>query len=275
MNFKKIIIIFSLFCALASGAQNFTATYVELADSADYYIDKKMWPEAEKVIIKALKHEPANKSNYLLWSNLGLVRENMALFPGAVEAYTVGLSSAPKSTVLLTNRARAFLAMDRPEEALEDLNAVISLDSTLQWPLKMRGLVLASLQRNSDALLTLKKYKEHFGHDAGVSEAMADIYAGQGDFENAISAYREAYETEEDQDLLVKMLLTAYSYGRIEEMSDEITTGIKKFPRNATLYLIRAVLNKSRYQTDAYESDLKTALNLGVDKELFNYITKK
>lgn len=256
-------------------SQTLTSTYVQLADSADYYISNKLWSDAEKVIIKALKHEPANKSNYLLWSNLGIVRENEDNYEGAVEAYTIGLSSAPKSTVLLTNRARALLSLNHREEALEDLEKALAVDSTLQWQSKMRGVLLASLDEDAQALEALEKYTEKFGNDPLVLETLGDIYGGEGDFDKMIEYYKKSYETEQDSDLLQKMLLTAYAYGKLEDMSEILREGIKKFPRNGTLYLLRAMLNKASYQTDAYESDLKTALNLGVDRDLYDHLTQK
>ena len=90
------------------GAQTLTKRYVELADSADYYMKRDRWRDAERVIVTALRHEPANPSNWLLWSNLGVVRTHSDDYKGAMEAYDVGLASAPESAVSL-----AFVAPPR------------------------------------------------------------------------------------------------------------------------------------------------------------------
>lgn len=269
-----LFILFACVPLLADG-QNLTATYVELADSADYYINRKMWAQAEKVIVDALRHEPANKSNFVLWSNLGIVRENLEDYSGAVEAYTIGLSSAPKSTVLLTNRARALLATNDLSGALSDLDTALATDSTLQWPMKMRGIILASLGETRSALDALEKYEKKFGEDSAVSETIGDITAAQGNYDKASEAYKTAYRLGKDEQLLCKILLTGYSYGKLEEWTDYIASGIKDYPRNPMLYLLRALLNKSKYQIDAYESDLKTAKNLGIDKNLYNLLIGK
>ena len=57
----------------AASSQTLTRTYIELADSADNYMKRERWEDAERMIMGALRHEPANRSNWLLWSNLGLV----------------------------------------------------------------------------------------------------------------------------------------------------------------------------------------------------------
>lgn len=275
MGIRVKILLTCFLSFLVAHAQKLSENYIMLADSADYYIEKKMWTDAENAIIRALKLEPANKSNFLLWSNLGIVRENQNNYDGAIQAYTIGLSSAPKSTVLLTNRARAYLADNKPHQALDDLETTLQADSTLQWPLKMKGLILASLEDNDEALEVLGNYRNKYGKDSSVSEALGDIEARRGNCEASIAYYDEALENNDDADLLVKMLLTAYSYGKIEDMGQQISNGIRKYPRLGTLYLIRAMLHKANYQTDAYESDLKSAINFGVDKELYDFLTRK
>lgn len=267
---RLILFIIISYCVLTSGAQNLTATYVELADSADYYIDRKMWDDAERTIIKALRHEPANKSNYLLWSNLGIVREEKGNYSGAIESYTIGLSSAPRSTVLLTNRARAYLAEGRADEALEDLSAALAADSTLKWPLKMRGIVYVSLGKSDEALKDLINYEERFGKERDVSEIIGDIYNMRGDFEKAFDEYTAANEAESSPDLVIKIATTAYNLGRLEEMSNIVAQAIKDYPREGELYILRALINKARYQTKTYESDIETAKRMGVNKSVLS-----
>ncbi|MDE6512147.1 MAG: hypothetical protein K2L00_08685, partial [Muribaculaceae bacterium] len=46
--------------------------YLELADSARYHIGKEQWSEAARCTRDALRLEPANPSNPMLFSNLGL-----------------------------------------------------------------------------------------------------------------------------------------------------------------------------------------------------------
>ena len=254
------------------GAQTLTATYIELADSADRYIKAERWEDAERVIIKALRHEPANRSNYLLWSNLGIVRMNRGDYPGAKEAIDIGLASAPHSTTLLTNRAKANMALNHRQEAIEDLDQVLAVDSTLQWPMKMRGMLRAIVGETERAKSELTKYEERYGKDATVSETLGDISNAGGDYDEAIKRYKEAYELEGEVTTLDKMLLTAYYYGKLEAESKELERGISRHPSEGLLYLLRAMLNKSRYQSIDMERDLKIANDLGVDPQIYKQI---
>lgn len=274
MKLRTIIISILTVCALHSGAQTLTATYVELADSADRYIRQERWSDAERVIVKALRHEPANKSNYLLWSNLGTARTEMKDYDGALEAFDIGLASAPSSTILLTNRARVYLAKGERNAAMADLDKALKADSTLQWPRKMRGLLRASGGDFEGALSDFRTYTDRFGKDAAISEAEGDIAASRGNVTEATVRFREAYAIAPDPQLLGKTLLTAHLYGRIEEMEDLITEGVRTYPRDGMMYLMRAMLDKAKYQNSAMEQDLKMAREFGVDPEIYELLTR-
>ncbi len=269
--------IFTIFsaCALSMGAQTLTATYIELADSADRYMKQERWVDAERVIVRALKHEPANKSNYLLWSNLGTVRTNLGDYDGALQAFDIGLSSAPKSTMLLSNRARTLIAKGDTKRALEDLDNVLTLDSTLQWPRKMRGVLRAAKSDYRGATSDLEFYADRFGKDVTVAETMGDIALRQGDKQLALTNYKEAYDKEKDETLLLKLLLTAYYAGKLDEYEDMLALGIANHPRYGDLYIMRAAIKRGRYQTTDMEQDLKRAKELGADERLYKELWRE
>ena len=54
--------------------------YMACVDSADYYIKKELWQDAEYFTLKALKTEPGNSANWLLWSNLGEIRMRLGKY---------------------------------------------------------------------------------------------------------------------------------------------------------------------------------------------------
>ncbi len=257
-------------CALLGGAQTLTATYIELADSADYYTRHSRWADAERVIIKALRHEPANPSNHLLWSNLGIVREQLCNLPGALEAFDIGLASAPRSTTLLTNRARIYMSEGKSGEAIADLSRALEVDSTLQWPRKMRGILYLAQAKPKEALADFTDYKNRFGEDADVAEGAASAEAGLGNPDKAMEYYEESLRIEPLQSTLVKMLLTAYSFGILERYEEKLREGIEKYPRCGELYLLRGTLHKARYETEKTEIDRKLATEFGASTDLIN-----
>lgn len=255
-------------CAFLTEAQTLTATYVELADSADYYIKRELWKDAERVTVAALRHEPANKSNYLLWSNLGIVRTQLNDYEGAMQAYEVGLASAPKSTTLLTNRARTQLTFNHPEEAFADLDAALAVDSLLQWPLKMRGLLKVQFADSNGALRDFKLYLEHYPNEAIIAEGMGEAEAMLGNYTTAREHFLEGIKLDEtDSECTEKLLLLAFSQNKLADEEPILTEAIRKWPRNPLLYLYRGVIHKNRYQNKEAEIDKKLAIDYGADPQ--------
>ena len=79
------IIIALLFCFPAVA---FAQTYQQLSERAIECIEKDSLPIAEELLLQALKLEPKNAKNALLFSNLGLVQRLLGEFDKALESYS-------------------------------------------------------------------------------------------------------------------------------------------------------------------------------------------
>lgn len=270
---RRSVIFTTLLLATMSAAssQTLTRTYIELADSADNYMKRERWEDAERMIVGALRHEPANRSNWLLWSNLGVVRTHRDNYPGALEAYEIGLSGAPRSTVLLSNRAWTHLSFDHPEEAMADLDRTLSLDSLQAWPLKMRGL-LTMTSTPDKALRDLRRSDSIASGDAAVKGAIADILAARGQTADAVDYYEASLKLAPDDMVSYKLLLILTDTGNSSDTQDRTINALAKWPENPGLHLVRALQHKKNLQTDACERERLRALSLGADPVLVNQI---
>ena len=86
------IIIALLFCfPVALSAQ----TYQQLSEKAIECIEKDSFHRAEELLLQALKLEPKNAKNALLFSNLGLVQRRLGEYDKALESYSFALNFAP------------------------------------------------------------------------------------------------------------------------------------------------------------------------------------
>ena len=70
-------------------------TYQQLSERAIECIEKDSLPQAEELLLQALKLEPKNAKNALLFSNLGLVQRRLGEFDKALESYSFALNFAP------------------------------------------------------------------------------------------------------------------------------------------------------------------------------------
>lgn len=255
-------------------AQTLTGRYVELADSADFYMKHQRWDDAERTIISALRHEPANKSNWLLWSNLGVVRTHMEKYAPALEAYDIGLSGAPHSTVLHNNRAWTLLAMGKGKEALADLDESLATDSLQVWPLKMRGLLRVGTD-TSRARRDLEKADSLGGADADVLASLADIDAAEGNTKSALDRYRRSFDLQPDPDVAFRRLLVMTEKGNYTEAQTLTIDALRRWTQHPALHLLRALQHQRNFETDAAEHEKNLALMYGADPLLIDQILNR
>ena len=87
----RIILILFLSFPVALCAQ----TYQQLSEKAIEYIEMDSLSKAEELLLQALKLEPKNAKNAMLFSNLGLVQRRLGEYDKALESYSFALNFAP------------------------------------------------------------------------------------------------------------------------------------------------------------------------------------
>ena len=123
-NMKRLI----LFCfGLLVMAGVKSQSYNELVEKAMDYTLKDSLVQAEQLYRQALKLDPGNARNALLFSNLGTVLRRMGKTDEAIEAYTMALNITPYSTAMLLNRASLYMEKNLPDKAYIDYCNVIDL----------------------------------------------------------------------------------------------------------------------------------------------------
>lgn len=273
MNSKSIIVallaLLSICYALPGSASS--PEYIALADSADNLMKRQKWDEAEKCIISALRLEPGNFSNALLFSNLGVVQTHQGKMEEALESFRLGLSVSPRSSVIRSNRARTYLHMGKYDEALEDLNATLAIDSLQEWPLQMRGLLLLKTDMKS-AKRDLLRLARNYPKNATALTGLASIAEKEGDSQTALKYYDEALRMEEDPDVRFSKILLRINIEQYSDASADIREAIARYPDNGDFYLLRGFLHKLNYRYDEAMTDRKTALIKGADKKLVDQL---
>ena len=177
------IIIALLFCfPVALSAQ----TYQQLSEKAIECIEKDSFHRAEELLLQALKLEPKNAKNALLFSNLGLVQRRLGEYDKALESYSFALNFAPLAVPILLDEdkqnkeallMRAYIYILRRDypAARIDYNRLLELD-----PQSYSGrLGLATLEQKEEkfreSLDILNKMIVETPEDATLYVARADV----------------------------------------------------------------------------------------------------
>lgn len=240
--------------------------YLELADSADYFIAHENWPRAENAIIEALRLEPANFSNSLLLANLGLVQANKGEYDKAIASLSLGLNLAPSSTVLLNNRAHTYLLTDSIASATKDLDRSLQIDSLQEWTLQTRAFIYLQDKEPQKALSIFDKMKNEFPENSKVYSGIAAIAEMNDDLGGALTNYKKALDLDpDDEDSRAAMIMVMIKNGEYTEARTAIREGIKRNEENPMFYLLRGYLHRLNYRYPEAEADKKIALAKGLD----------
>ena len=180
-----------LFAPLAAKAsENETESlYFKKIDEADKACAEGLWHEAENALVEALRAEPANPSNVLLISNLGIIRFNMGQDSLAIATLNDAHSMAPASVTILSNRAKVLAANGYDEEAYLDYSRIIELDS-LEISARLPRCLYA-LRRHDfrTAKSDMEFMEQNFPGKIETEIAGAAVRSGTGDFAGAIPYY--------------------------------------------------------------------------------------
>lgn len=264
-------LLYTLLVAAAPVALPLTASassprYIALADSADNYIKAENWDMAEKTILTALRLEPGNFSNSLLLSNLGVVQTRRGNMEEALESFRLGLSIAPHSSVLYSNRARTYLHLGRYDDALADINESIAIDSIQEWPLQMRGFLLIN-KDPAGAKRDFNKLLRNYPRNTLAMTGLAAVAEKEGDNDEALRLYDKAIEIADDPDIRFSRILLKINMDRYSDASEDISQSLERFPQVGELYLLRGYLHKLNFRNEEAALDKKIALDKGADKQ--------
>lgn len=242
--------------------------YLELADSADFFIERENWDKAEVKIMEALRLEPANFTNSMLLANLGLVQTHKGEYKKAIESLSLGLNIAPKSTVILNNRAHTFLLLDNIADATSDIDKSLEIDSIQEWTLQTRGFIYLQAGETQNAKRVFSKLKKEFPNNFSVYAGLAAIAEQEGDLNQAISYYNEALkgnpEDEEAHEAYIFVLIKNNDY---TSARSEIRKAIDLNPENPMFYLLRGYLHRLNYRLDEAVADKNLAISKGLDPQ--------
>lgn len=275
MNRFLRFLIISLVAVAPAAATAQSEKYLALTDSANNYLKRERWADAERAILEALRLEPANFTNALLLSNLGVARSQMGRHDEALEDFRLALSISPNSTTVRNNRARTLLTARRYVEALQDLNESIEIDSTQTWARQMRGLLLLQAGLPEAAHSDFKRLYQENPDNHTVLTGLAQSAQAKGDNEEALRFYDLAIQCEDVAETRFSRIMLKLNMERYSDAADDIRTAMEAHPQSPDFFVARARLNRLTYRYADAETDKKIALDKGADPQFVEQYVPK
>lgn len=253
--------IFSSVCALQAQSYN------EIVEQAMGCVKKDSLVQAEQLFRKALKLEPNNARNALLFSNLGTVQKRLGKTDEAIESYTLALNIIPYSTAMLLNRAALYLEKDLLQKAYLDYCNVIDLVPKNQEARLFRAYIYMQRREYKEARVD---YNVVLGQDvknktARIGLAMLDEKEGR--FQSAMDAMNRLV-SDYPQDVSVwKMRANMeWEHGQLDAALYDLDEVLKLDARDAASYVMKGdIYLEQKKKSDAREAYEK-AITFGVSR---------
>ena len=262
-----LIIYISACAACPVFAEDSIPNYLDIVQKADEAIKDAHWHEAEELLVRAMRSEPANPGNILLMSNLGMVRYYSGQDSLALQTLNDAHAMAPASVTVLQNRARVLLGMNKSIEAYNDFTSALELDSMLMETRFYHAMLALEQGRDSICMRDIKFMERHDYKNRYTNLAAATYHRLAGNYSEAIPSLSRLLETEKNAEHDAARARCEMMTGDLNSAATDVAEAISLEPTDGDLYLQRALLQKMRYRPDDAEADGQRAIELGVPEE--------
>ena len=241
--------------------------YFQYLDSAQNHIYSHDWPMAEQWLLKAFKSDPDNPGNSMVLSNIATLQRYQGKLAEAVKNYSLALDMTPHAVTLLLNRAALYVEMDSIERAIDDYERVCELDMydiEARYSLGVLTMELGDTKRAEDLFNEIKRINPNSGL---YHEGMGLLNKRNGNHARAAELFTQVIKVQPNAQLLGNRADCYLILKRLNEAEADIRTALEMDPEDPYLYLLRAKLNKMRFERDEMNRDIDTAVSLGLSRD--------
>lgn len=230
-----------LILALCGGMSTIHAqTYKDYVRQALSAMSEDSTEQAERMFREAMRIEPAQRSNAMIYYQIGRMQERRERYEKALESYTMGLNISSHLLPLRMARASLYMRLGNLNKALVDYSDVLDWKEDEQEALFMRAYIYTEQ----------RLYKK-----------------ARADYE-ALLRLNPAHEKAR-----VGLVLLNDKDNRPREAMEQINAMITTSPDHAMLYAIRAGMEQDRKLYEAAEDDFNRAIEL--DPENTDYLLNR
>lgn len=272
MNEMRIIYItlITLILSLSVYAQEKPLNYYDLVDKSAKFIDENRLDSAAVTLQQALRLEPSNINNSMLFLNLGIIQRQLRLTNDAYISLTAALSNSPEPELVLHNRASLLCDLNRFDEAMEDYTAIININPKNAEAYYRRGLIYLESNDRTNAERDFELCEDIDTEDLFSKLSKALRLKLVDDWEGAEKIYTSIINSD------VKKINAYYlnraecyvNIGKYSLAAADLRTIETSEMNNPYLYILRGRVRLNQFDKFAAKSDFEKSKKLGYDKEL-------
>lgn len=260
---KRFILLATLVCltSLFASAQ----TYQELSEKALQLIDSNQLQEAEDTFRQALRLEPGNPHNALLFSNIGTIQRRQRKYDDALESYTYALNIAPKAIPILLNRATTYMELGKTDRAYVDYCQVLDGDKTNEEALSMRAYIYILRRDYKAARIDYTNLLEKVPTNYSARLGLATLNQKEKKFADALEIINKMIaEYSQDAVLYIARADVEFEMGHTDLALIDLEEAIRLNPESSDAFLLRGEIYLSQKKKSLAKQDFEKAIQLGV-----------
>lgn len=231
---------------------------------------------AEIALQEAMRLEPANSRNAMLFTNLGTIQRKLGKWQDAEISYTCALALLPNQTDIIRNRASLYAEMEDYDKAISDYTDIIIQNATDEDAYYQRALCRLMNKDTIGARMDLELIDKFNPKSAKARLGMAYVYKTCGEYGLAAELYDVLLEANPQNAMLLRERAEVYYLsGRMGAALQDINQSISLQPKDPISYLIRANIRLAKGDKEYARRDLNLAQEMGLPKNISFDLEKK
>ena len=241
--------------------------YFALVDSAQQCIKAECWQQAEQFLLEAIRSEPSNPNNSLLLSNIATMQRRQGRLDEAIRNYSLAIDITPNAVTLLHNRAAVYILIDSIALAQADYERIMMIDKSDVESRYTHGMLALNM---GDPKTAEKDFEDilRINPNSGMAkQGQGYLHKHAGEYEKAAQCFSEVINVKPSATLLANRADCYLATKRLNDASLDIANALELDPEDPYIYILRAKLNKLRFNREDMERDIKLAIAHGIDKD--------
>ena len=264
---KRRIVFFYIYscCCLLISAQQ--VTYQSLFDKAMSYVKEDSLQQAEMYFRDAMKMEPTNPHNALIFSNIGNIQTRAGMRKKAIESYSLALNTMPDLAEAIRQRAALYMQENDYDKAFIDYCHLLDIDANDTEALLYRAFIYKNRrnyrQARADYESLLRIKPDHVEGNLG----LALLDQKEKRFREAMDIINLLVERNAENSLFYAVRADIeVDMDKPDLALFDLSEAIKWNSSNSDNYIVRAQIYINQREKTLAKKDLDKAVSLGVPK---------
>ncbi|WP_321424669.1 tetratricopeptide repeat protein [uncultured Bacteroides sp.] len=258
-------LLFLLVCLFVSGihAQN----YKELFEKATRCEEADSLVQAEKYYREALKVEPTNAHNCMIFSNLGRLQYRMQHYQDALDSYNYAVNMAPLTVPILMDRASLNFEMGNTDRAYVDCCTILDVNKNNAKALFLRAYLQSGKHLYKEAEADYKRMLELEPQSVSGRLGLSILYQQEQKYKEALELVNKLIvEMPDDAELYIIRAGVEKEISQLDFSLMDLDKAISLSPKSANAYVLRGEILLSQKKKEMAKLDFEKAIQLGTSR---------